>query len=68
MNQLRVIHVSHPFVQSTVDYDPKRWAIAIESQLKNIDPKNIVSINYLGTQNGVHGESDMTRFAVFYYE
>ena len=51
MNQLRVIHVSHPFVQSTVDYDPKRWAIAIESQLKNIDPKNIVSINYLGTQN-----------------
>ena len=68
MNQLRVIHVSHPLVQSAVDYDPKGWAIAIESQLKNIDPKNIVSINYLGTQNGVNGESEMTRFAVFYYE
>ena len=68
MNQLRVIHVSHPLVQSTVDYDPKGWAIAIESQLKNIDPKNIVSINYLGTQNGVNGESEMIRFAVFYYE
>ena len=68
MNKLKVIHVSYPLVQSDDDYNPKRWAMAIESQLKNIDPKNIVTINYLGTQDGVNGDRDITRFVVFYYE
>ena len=68
MNKLKIKYVSYPLIKFNDVHDPEKWAIAMESQLNDIDPKNIVAINYLGSNDDANGDKDITRFAVFYHK